>query len=85
MNKKKEKHIFPIEKKLAAIEWNLELLKASAEVTHTPLRTLKSMVQTSVIAPTHNLLREIIDSPRPQKKRIVKTWHTQLEISRLRR
>jgi len=68
MNQKKEKYVFPIKKKLAAIEWNLELLKASAEITHTPLRTLKSMVQASIIAPTHNLLREIVDSPLHEKK-----------------
>jgi len=76
MNQKKEKPTFPIEKKLAAIEWNIELLKASAEITHTPLRTMKSMVQTSVVAPTHNRLREIADSPLPQKERLVKAWHT---------
>jgi len=68
MNQKKEKYVFPIKKKLAAIEWNLELLKASAEITHTPLRTLKSMVQASIIAPTHSLLREIVDSPLHKKK-----------------
>ena len=74
MNQKKQKYIFPIEKKLAAIEWNLELLKASAEITHTPLRTLKSMVQTSVIVPTHNMLREIVDSPLSQKGRLARVW-----------
>jgi len=68
MNQKKEKYVFPIEKKLAAVEWNLKLLKASAEITHTPLRTLKSMVQASVIVPTHNLLREIVDSSLHKKK-----------------
>ncbi len=65
---KKEKSAFSIEQKLAAIEWNLELLKASAVITHTPLRTLKSMVQISVVKPTHNRLREIINSPLPQRK-----------------
>lgn len=69
MNKKKEKRqIFPIEKKLVTIEWNLQLLKASATVTHTPLRTLKSMVQASVVKPTHSMLREIINPPPPQRK-----------------
>jgi len=68
MSQKRQNYVFPIEKKLAAIEWNLKLLKASAEITHTPLRTLKSMVQTSVIIPTHNLLREIVNSPNSQKK-----------------
>lgn len=76
MTLKKEKHNFPIEKKLTAIEWNLELLKASVEVTHTPMRTLKSMIKASVVAPTHNLLREIIETPLPQKERLAKVWHT---------
>ena len=56
------KRSFPIEKKLAAIEWNLKLLKTSAEITHTPLQTLKSMIQVSVVSPTQNFLQEIADS-----------------------
>jgi hypothetical protein len=75
MNQKKEKYVFPIEKKLAALEWNIKLLKASAEITHTPLRTIKSIVQGSVVVPTNNLLREIVDSPLPQKERLAKVWH----------
>ena len=74
MNHKRQKYVFSIEKKLAAIEWNLKLLKASAEITHTPLRTLKSMVQTSVIFPTHNLLREIVNSQPSQKERLARVW-----------
>jgi len=68
MSPKNEKYAFPIEKKLAAIEWNLELLKASTQITHTPIRTLKSMVKASVVIPTQNLLREIINSPLQRKK-----------------
>jgi len=67
MSRKKKKSGFPIEKKLAAIEWKLELLRASVTTTHTPLRTLKSMVQTDIILPTRNLLKEIIESPLHQK------------------
>jgi len=65
MNQKNRKSVFPIEKKLAAIEWNIELLKASVEITHTPIRTLKSMVQASVVIPTQDLLRKIVDSAIP--------------------
>ncbi len=68
MDRNKEKSVFPIEKKLAAIEWKLELLKASVMTTHTPLRTIKSMVQADVKLPTQNLLRKIIDSPSSQKE-----------------
>ena len=57
-----KKRNFPIEKKLAAIEWNLKLLKTSAEITHTPLRTLKSMIQVSIMAPTQSFLQEIANS-----------------------
>jgi len=62
MNQKAKDHVFPIEKKLAAIEWNLKLLKTSAGITHTPLRTLKSMIEVSVVAPTGSFLREIVNS-----------------------
>lgn len=61
MKLKKERSNFPIEKKLAAIEWNLELLKASVVTTHTPLRTLKSMVETEVLPQTRNLVSKIVD------------------------
>ena len=62
MNQKNQKSVFPIERKLAAIEWNLELLKASIEVTHTPMRTLKSIVHASVVVPSQEALRKIVDS-----------------------
>jgi len=62
MNQKKRNRVFPIEEKLAAVEWNLKLLKTSAEITHTPLRTLKSMIQVSVMAPTQSFLQEIVNS-----------------------
>ena len=62
MNKKKRNRVFPIEEKLAAVEWNLKLLKTSAEITHTPLRTLKSMIQVSVMAPAQSFLQEIVNS-----------------------
>ena len=61
MKSKKERSDFPIEKKLATIEWNLELLKASIVTTHTPLRTLKSMVETEVLPSTRNLVSKLID------------------------
>ena len=44
MNKKEKKHVFPIEKKLAAIEWRLKLLKTSVKITHAPLRTQERTV-----------------------------------------
>jgi ATP-dependent RNA circularization protein (DNA/RNA ligase family) len=62
MNQKKKARVFPIEEKLEAIKWNLRLLKTSAETTRTPLRTLKSMVQFSVVAPTQSSLQEIVNS-----------------------
>jgi hypothetical protein len=62
MKQKKKNRVFPIEEKLAAVEWNLKLLKTSAEITHTPLRTLRSMIQVSVMTPTQNLLQEIVNS-----------------------
>ena len=62
MKQKKKNRVFPIEEKLAAIEWNLKLLKTSAEITHTPLRTLRSMIQVSVMTPAQNFLQEIVDS-----------------------
>ena len=75
MNKKKGKSVFPIEKKLAAIEWKLELLKTSVVTTHTPLRTIKSMVQADIKLPTQNLLQKIINSPLPQKDTLAKFLH----------
>jgi len=62
MKQKKKNRVFPIEEKLAAVEWNLKLLKTSAEITHTPMRTLRSMIQVSVMAPTKSFLQEIVDS-----------------------
>lgn len=44
MNKNEKNHVFPIEKKLAAIEWKLKHLKTSVETGHTPPRKLKSML-----------------------------------------
>lgn len=75
MKQKEENHISPIERKLAAVEWNLKLLKTSAQITHTPLRTLKNIVQASVVVPTHNFLREVINSQTPQRERLAKVWH----------
>ena len=62
MNQKKKVRNFPIEEKLEAIKWNLKLLKTSAEITRTPLLTLKSMIQVSIVAPTQSSLQEIVDS-----------------------
>lgn len=75
MNRKKENSVFQIEKKLAAIEWKLELLKASVVTTHTPLRTIKSMVQADITLPTQNLLQKIIDAPLPQKETLARILH----------
>ena len=62
MNQKKKARMFPIEEKLEAIKWNLKLLKTSAEITRTPMRTLKSMIQVSVMAPAQSFLQEIVNS-----------------------
>ena len=61
MNQKKKARILPIEEKLEAIKWNLKLLKTSAQITHTPLRTIKSMIQVSVVAPTQSSIQELVD------------------------
>lgn len=62
MNQNKRNRGFPIEQKLANVEWNLRLMKTSAEITHTPLRTIKSMLQVSVIAPAQCFVQEIFNS-----------------------
>ena len=62
MNQNKRNRVFPIEEKLATIEWNLKLLKTSAEITHTPLRTIKSMLQVSIMAPAQCFVQEIVNS-----------------------
>lgn len=59
MNQKNKRYSFPIEKKLAAIERNLKLLNTSVTTTHTPLRTLKSMVKANVVLPTRHILEKI--------------------------
>ena len=61
MNQKKKARMLPIEEKLEAIIWNLKLLKTSAQITHTPLRTIKSMIQVSVVAPTQSSIQELVD------------------------
>jgi hypothetical protein len=38
----------PAEIKLAKLAWRLNLIKTSAEVTRTPVTTLKSLLQTAV-------------------------------------
>jgi hypothetical protein len=62
MNQSKKPYIFPIEKKLAAIEWNLKLLNTSVTTTHTPICTLKSMVKANVVLPIRDILEKIVDS-----------------------
>jgi len=47
----KKNHAFPIEEKLAKLEHTLKLLNTSITVTHTPMRTLKSMVKGNIIQP----------------------------------
>ena len=63
MKQRFKNYVFPIEKKLTAIEWNLRLLNTATATTHTPLRTLKSMVKANVVLPTIDALEKIIDSP----------------------
>jgi len=48
----KKNHISSIEEKLAKLEHTLKLLNTSITITHTPLRTLKSMVKGNIIQPT---------------------------------
>jgi hypothetical protein len=57
----KKSHVFPIEKKLAALEWNLKLLNASITITHTPIRTVKSLVTGNVILPAIEKLEKLIE------------------------
>lgn len=64
MNQRKKRHTFPIEKKLAAIERNLKLLNTAVTTTHTPLRTLKSIIKADVVRPTKDMLQKIVDSSR---------------------
>jgi len=59
MDLRKKAHPFPIEKKLATIEWNLKLLNTSMTTTHTPLRTLKSMIKADVVLPTKDALQNV--------------------------
>ncbi len=54
-----KKQVFPIEKKLETIEWKLEIIKASVASTHTPLRTLKSMIESDVVLPTREHLKSV--------------------------
>ena len=59
MDPRKKAHSFPIEEKLAAIEWNLKLLNTSMTTTHTPLCTLKSMIKADVVLPTKDALQNV--------------------------
>jgi len=61
MNQRKKDYVFPIEKKLAAIEWNLKLLNTSVTTTHTPLCTLKSMIKANVVLPTREKIEQIFE------------------------
>ena len=61
MNQKKKSYVFPIEEKLATIEQNLKLLNTAVSTTHTPLRTFKSIMKSSVVLPTRNKLEELTD------------------------
>jgi len=60
MEKRKSNHKFPIEEKLAALEWNLKLLNTSVTITHTPIQTLKSMVKGNIIQPTIEKIEKIV-------------------------
>ncbi|MEM1566494.1 MAG: hypothetical protein QW510_05365 [Candidatus Bathyarchaeia archaeon] len=55
----KKNHTFPIEEKLAALEHALKLLNTSVTVTHTPLRTVKSMVKGNIVYPTIEKLEKL--------------------------
>jgi len=58
MNHSKKSRMFTIEK-LVALEWNLKLLNTSVTTTHTPLRTLRSMVKANVVLPTRDMLDNV--------------------------
>jgi len=60
MGKRKSNYAFPIEEKLAALEWNLKLLNTSVTITHTPIQTLKSMVKGNIVLPTIEKLEKIV-------------------------
>jgi len=59
MYQNKKPYTFPIEQKLADIEWNLKLLKTSVTTTHTPITTMKSMLKGNVVLPTTGILDKI--------------------------
>lgn len=61
MEKNNKNQIFPIEEKLAAIEYSLKLLNTSITITHTPLRTLKSMIKGNIVQPTIEKLEKLAD------------------------
>ena len=56
----KKKQVFPIEEKLAKLEHALTLMNTSITVTHTPLRTLKSMVKGNIVQPTIEKLEKFV-------------------------
>jgi hypothetical protein len=57
----KKNYVFPIEKKLAALEWNLKLLNTSITITHTPIRTVRSLVNGNVVLPAVEKLEKLIE------------------------
>lgn len=61
MGERKTNKVFPIEEKLAALEWNLKLLNTSITVTHTPIQTLKCMVKGNVVLPAIEKLEKIVN------------------------
>jgi hypothetical protein len=60
MKQSKKPYTFPIEKKLADIEWNLQLLQTSVTTTHTSIATMKSMLKGNVVLPTTNVLERLV-------------------------
>lgn len=58
MNKNEKSSMFLIEK-LDALEWDMKLLNTSVTITHTPLRTLMSMIKADVVLPSRELLRRV--------------------------
>jgi hypothetical protein len=60
MNQSK-KPMFSIEK-LIALEWNLKLLNTSVTTTHTPIRTLRSIIRANVVLPTRDMLARAVFS-----------------------
>jgi len=60
MESRKTNIHFPIEKKLAALQWSLKLLNTSITTTHTPIQTMKSMVKGNIVLPIVEKLEKLL-------------------------